>query len=178
MARATGRKRKPGKRTESGRISRAGAVPLFDHGSDRVRAMRDKFGTDYNTALGRAFAFGLLGQGNEAKDRYSLGKRLAKVRQRYYGHRRPTCALDNSPRGNVILIITEDELERALADKAWLKQAEAKIDQGCAPYLDQLLSDLYTDTGPYWLANLIEGPSDARDRMVLDAALKALDALA
>lgn len=176
-----GRKLKQGKRTASGRLARDNyPTPIYDRGSERVQAMREQFGTDYNTAIGRAYASGLLGQGDQAKDRYMVGKRLAKVRLRYYAHRRPTCALDNSPRGNVVLIITEDEYEQALLDKAWLKEAEAKIDRGCAPYLDQLLSDLYTDAGPYWLTSLIEakpGQHDKRDLMVLAAALRALDAL-
>ena len=177
MARA-GRKAKAGKRTKSGRLVRD---TTFDKGSDWVQAQRERFDAHYSTALGRAYASGLLGQGAEAKDRYDAGKRLARTRSRYYAHRRTRCALDTSPRGNVVVIVTEDELEQALADKQWLAEAERKIPPACAPYLDQLLSDIHTDAGPYWLTLLLEtkpAERDRRDLMVLDLALRALDAIA
>jgi len=173
-----GRPRKQGKRTESGRLKRNNyPVPVYDKGSDWVQSMRARFGEHYSTALGRAYATGLLGEGTEAKERYDIGKKLARVRKRYFGHRQVGSALDMSPRGNVVLIVTEEEAEQALADKEWLEWAARKMDKGCVPYLDQLLSDVHADSGPYWLANLIEGPCDRRDKMVLDAALKALDAI-
>ena len=106
---------------------------------------------------------------------------LVRVRTRLCGLPRARSALDTSPRGNVVLIIAEDELEQTLADKRWLRDAESKIPPACAPYLDQLLSDIYTDAGPYWLANLLDakpGRGDSRDMMVLNLALRALDAIA
>lgn len=176
-----GRPRKQGRRTESGRLKRNNyPAPVYDKGAERIQAMRAQFGDHYSSALGRAYVMGFLGEGSEAKERYDVGKKLARVRSRYFAHRQTRCALDTSPRGNVVIIITEDELEQAKADREWLREAERKIDPGCAPYLDQLLSDLYTDTGPYWLANLIEArpdQRDRRDRMVLDAAIRALDAI-
>lgn len=174
-----GRKASPGKRTKSGRLYRDNyPTPIYDRGSDWVQARKAKFGDHYSTAIGRAFVTGLLGDGDQAKDRYTMAKRLAATRKRYYAHRIPSCALDVSPRGgNVVMIVTEDQAEQALADKHWLAHAERAMDRGCVPYLDQLLSDAHTDEGPYWLTNLIEGPCDNRDKMVLDAALKALDAL-
>lgn len=62
MGRA-GRKRKDGKREPNGRLQR---VSGFDKGSDWVQAQRARYGEHYSTALGRAYAAGLLGEESEA----------------------------------------------------------------------------------------------------------------
>ena len=49
MAKA-GRKMKSGKRTKTGRLSRAGISPI-DRGTERTQAMRARFGDHYQTAL-------------------------------------------------------------------------------------------------------------------------------
>jgi hypothetical protein len=172
-----GRPRKPGRRLECGRLKKDNHAALFDKGSDWVQSRKALFGEHYGSAIGRAFAWGLLGEGQQAKDRYEAGKRLYAVRKRYYGHKGVRCPLDDTPRGGNVVLLNPELQERDEADKAYLADCERKIDPGCAPYLDQLLDDLFTDQGPYWIQNLIEGPTDNRDRMVLQAALRALDAI-
>lgn len=72
MAKRRGRSSKPGKRTKSGRLARDGyAQPLYDCGNERVQALSARYGTHYSTALGRAYAAGLLGEPQEALNRYN-----------------------------------------------------------------------------------------------------------
>lgn len=160
-------KRKTGvKRTASGRISRAGQKHdhSFDRGTPRIQELRARFDVHYSSALGRAYASGLLGEGQEANDRYDAGKQLARVRQRYFGHRSIRCPLDTSPRGLGPTILTDREVEQACKDKAWLEEIQSKMDRGCAPYLDQLLSDIHSDAGPSWLDDLLgQTPSAGAD---------------
>jgi hypothetical protein len=49
---------------------------------------------------------------------------------------------------------------------------------GTRPYFDQLISSLHVDSGPYWLENLLKGGKHPADRMVLAAAIRALDIIA
>lgn len=174
MARV-GRKRKQGARTKTGRLSRAGAE-RFDRGSDWVQSMRDKFGEYYNSALGRAFAVGLLGEGNEAKDRLDKARKFVALYGAVIGKDRYRCALDTSPRGGVLAHIAN---ERDVDDQEWLIVNAKRIDDsGCRPFFDQLTSSLFTDTGPPWLDRLIwEDRTEPRDNMLMDAALKGIDAI-
>ena len=180
MARA-GRKRKQGvARTKSGRISRAGQQPdhSFDRGSEWVQAQRAKYGEHYSTALGRAFVHGLLGEGQEANDRYAEAKRFLRLYARLIDQDRYRCALDRTPRGNLAVAVDLDQLEWEHQQQEWLFAAMAKLDQtGCRPYFDQLLSTMHTDKGPYWLDNLLAGGQHPADIAVLKAALVALDAI-
>lgn len=170
-----GRQRKPGKRTPSGQLSRAGQT--FDRGSERTQAMQARFGVHYCWAMGRAYASGLLGEGVEALNRYQAAKRFVKLHARFYGGSAYHCPLDRSPGGNghVSLSVGEDQ-ER---DRQWLRTATDAMDvAGARPYFDALVSVLNIDQGPFWLDSLIAGGRDHRDRMLLDAAIVALDIIA
>lgn len=171
---AKGRKRKAGLRTKSGRLSRS-AEATWDRGTERTQAMREKFGEYHNTALGRAYAMGLLGEGNEAKDRLDKARRFVALYGAVYDKRPYRCALDTSPRGGVMHWENENEADH----QEWLLVNSKRIDEsGCRPFFDQLTSDLFTDQGPPWLDRLIwDGNEDHRDRMILDAALKGIDAI-
>lgn len=174
---AKGRPRKSGKRTASGRLSRAGKGQTVPP-SDWVKAQHDRFGEHYNSALGRAFVAGLLGHGQEAKDRYQWAKKFARAYDKLINRDLYRCALDRSPRGGNVVSIDPDRLEWELQEQQWLFAAIDKIDAtGCRTFFDQLISTAHTDRGPYWLDNLIDGGSHKADTAVLDCALKGIDAI-
>src|SRR5690606_6642415 len=75
-----GRPRKAGKRTKAGALVRDSyAMPIYDHGTERAQARFKRFGTHGATALGRAYASGLLGDEQEASIRYDAGKRFSRL---------------------------------------------------------------------------------------------------
>lgn len=171
---ARGRKRKIGvARTESGRIKRNNyAEPVYDHGSDWVRERRARFSVHYNTALGRAYAGKLLG--DDADDRYQGGKKFARVYQRMFGGETYRSPLDQTPRGHDL--IDDRDYSR---DRDWMFAAMDALDvAGVRPFLDQLITRMHTDHGPPWLDRLLSGGKDPCDKMLLDAACKALDIVA
>jgi hypothetical protein len=175
-----GRKMKAGKRTKTGRLSRAGAGTPYDRGTERVQDAKARYGENYCTALGRAYATGLLGDGQDGKDRLEQGKRFARLVQRYFQAIPYRCALDTSPRGNPdIAIVDFDQIEREQAEFAWLCDKARELDrEGVRPYLDQLTADRYHDHGPPWLSRLLDGGRHFGDVAVLKAAIVALDVLA
>ena len=162
-----GRKRKAGERYPGGRLRQA-----HDYGSELVQAMRERFGVHYNTALGRAYSAGLLGE--NADDRYLGGKRFALVYQTVIGGQAYRCPLDDSPRG------ANDHIpEVSPYDHDWLLWVMDALDvRGLRPYLDQLITRNHTDSGPYWLDALLEGGKHPADKAVLDIACRALDIVA
>lgn len=170
-----GRKRKDGKRTESGQLSRAGRNV---QPSEWVAKRRARFGEYYNSALGRVYASGLLGDGNEAKERYDTSRKFAALYRRLIGRDRYRCALDTSPRGSTGDDLSDARAEKEAHDTEWLLEAMRKMDAtGCRPFFDQLICHTFTDYGPPWADRLLDGPKDRRDTMVLDAAIMAIDAM-
>lgn len=172
---AKGRMAKSGKRTKSGRLKRDSyAPPLFIKGSEWVQSMVDRYGQDYNTALGRAYAAGLLGDGDKAKMRYDIGKKLARLYKRTIGGDSYTCPLDDSPRGGLVDIWEDDG-----SQQRWLFQALDTIDDmGFRPFVDQLITSIHTDSGPHWLDRLLSGNKHPVNLARLQAAIQALDAIA
>lgn len=170
---ARGRPRKSGARYKSGKLR-----PVFDKGTERVQALRDRFGANYTTALGRAFEAGLLGEGNEAKTRLDVGNRFSRLYSALIQRGRYTCPLGKETRstgsgGENTGTAHEQENEN------WLKDAMSTLDrEGLRPWLDQLILDAYHDKDPPWLARLLSGGDHPADVMILDAAVKALDAIA
>lgn len=169
-----GRPSKPGKRYPNGRRVHE---PSYDKGSDWVQAMKAKYQTHYNTALGRAYAAGLLADDQAtADDRYTGGKRFARIYNRIIGGETYRCPLDRSPRGSLTELETT---EQDIRDKDWLFAAMDALDaSGVRPYLDQFLARSHTDTGPLWLDRLLAGHKDPADLMLLKAAIGALDIVA
>ena len=175
MGKSAGRKRKPGKRTQSDRPSRAGVLQLFDRGSDWVQKMRDRFGQDYTTPLGRAYAAGLLGDDDQAKLRYDAGKKFIRIRRRVFAHREITCPLDQTPRGGHSFVHDD---ERDADDQQWLYTAMDSIGRsGCGPWFEHLLSSDYVDAGPHWLDRLLASKPQPLDKVKLHLALLALDVI-
>lgn len=155
----------------------------FDRGSDWVQSQRARFGTYYSSALGRAYAAGLLGEvhSEEAKRLLDAGSAFARTYSRVIG---PVgiyrCPLDRTPRGGLTLVDSSPEQqERDLDQQRWLYAAmEALRLDGSRPWLDQLLHANYTDSGPHWLDAHLAGNPQASDHMLLKAALRALDVIA
>lgn len=178
MAKA-GRKRKQGRREPNGRLKRDSyPAPSYDRGSDWVQAQRARFGEHYSTALGRAYSARLLGDGAEAKPRYDAGNRFQRLYSAIIGGNGYRCALDTSPRSTVRSTAFHGQ-DKEAEDQDWLFAAmQALDDAGLRPWLDQLVSPLYTDTGPYWLDNILAGGEHPADRAVLKLAIDALDVIA
>lgn len=173
-----GRPAKSGRRTKSGALARNNyPQPAYDRGTERVQAMKARYGEHYSTALGRAYAAGLLGDEQQAMDRYQAGKKFARLYSRLIDVHPYTCPLDNSPRGGNVVDLEYDE--RGMAEQQWLFEAMDKLDRiGARPWLDQLISIMHIDHGPAFLDRLLSGGRDPCDRTLLKAALDALDALA
>lgn len=169
-----GRPSKSGKRHPGGQLVRQ---PKYDHGSEWVQAMRARYQTHYNTALGRAYSAGLLNTNADiALDLYQGGKRFARIYNRIIGGETYRCPLDRTPRGS----LTETEItEQDMRDKEWLFAAMASLDNtGLRPWLDQLITRAHTDHGPPWMDRLLNGGKDPADLMLLKAATKALEIVA
>lgn len=174
---ARGRPRKTGKRERNGRLQRE--ANQYDRGSEWVQKMRDRYGEHYSSPIGRLYASGLLGEEEIARVRYDVGKKFARLYARMI-ERPYRCALDTTPRLRVVNSTDTwedlDMLEREHAEQGWLFEAMDKLDRaGLRPFLDQIVGKQYTDAGPYWSDALLKGGKHPADRMVLDAALKALD---
>jgi hypothetical protein len=140
-----------------------------------VSGQRARFGNYYTTALGRAFVTGLLGEGNEGKDRYDNACKFVRLYVRFIGGSGYRCPLDDTPRGgNVVELVTDHQAD----DHDWLFKNMDRMDRsGGRSFFDQLISSLHADHGPYWLDALIDGGKHPADKAVLAAALKALDAI-
>jgi hypothetical protein len=174
MAKRKGRPSKPGKRHPGGQLVHE---PQIVKGSDWVQAQQAKYQTHYNTALGRAYAAGLLADNQDiALDRYQGGKRFARVHNRVCGGETYRCPLDRTPRGSESPVETFEHDKR---DRDWLFAAMDSMDVlGVRPYLDQLITRAHTDRGPAWLDRLLAGGKDPADRMLLKAAIQALEVVA
>lgn len=170
---AKGRPRHANKRrTQSGRIKRDNyPEPKLVQPSDWVAKQRARFGEYYSSALGRAYAAGLLGDGNDAKGRIDGAKKFVRLYRVIVGSDIYRCPLNDTPRGGGGPDVDVDEREHR-----WLFKAMDAMDvAGVRMFLDQLITTLHTDRGPDWLDRLLSGGTDPRDRMVLDAAMRALD---
>ncbi|RDC59771.1 hypothetical protein HME9302_00966 [Alteripontixanthobacter maritimus] len=163
-----GRKRKAGKRTASGQLSRAGERVKP---SDWVAARQERFGNHYSSALGRAYISGLFGKGPEAKERYDAGNKFALRYSKLIGGDSYSCPLGDGSGGTGVT-----DHERDLHQQEWLDAARKRLDDtGGRPYLDQLILKTYTDTGPYWLDAILDGEGTAAHKLLLKAAIKSLD---
>jgi hypothetical protein len=168
MAKA-GRKARAGKRTASGRLSRAGAMPAFDKGTEHAQAMTALYGQDGSDAIGRAFRSGLLGEGSEAKALLDLARTVAKAYWTAYETGRYTCA--------------DIDHERIKRREVWLTGAmDAVTRLGVRRAFNQLVIDPNPDSGPSWLDALCYAkrqgkPADPGDATSLRKALEGLDAI-
>lgn len=178
MAKA-GRKRKNGQRTASGALKRNNyPQPVYDRGSDRIKAQREKYGEHYNSPIGRAYASGLLGDEATAMNRLQAGKRFSRVYGSLIEQGRYGCPLGRELR-SVGTSGSVTGMEACMKTQEWLFDAMRDLDRDqLRPWLDQVLASEYHDHGPVWLDRLLMGGRDPYDRAMLNNAIKALDAIA
>lgn len=179
---AKGRKRKAGKRTKSGQLSRAGQV-RFDHGTERAQAMQALYGNDGCDAIGRAYQAGLLGQGSDAKAMLDTARRLSNAYWAAYGTGRIRCTLADRTDGGSGL----DCPEKAQRREEWLSgclDALNRLGVLHRRFFDNLVIDINPDQGPGWLDRLCYAhrtrsmmiePADAQ---ALSLAIEGLSELA
>ena len=149
----------------------------FDKGSERVQAMRDRFGEHYGSAIGRAYASGLLGEETIARVRYDAGKRFQRAVERFFTVGAIRSAIGSELRSGAVRIqISGNPHEEEEEEWEWVCTKSRDLDRnGMRPWLDQLLLPMYHDGGPYWLDALPNGGKHPADRAVMDEAIKALD---
>lgn len=165
MARRSGRKRSPGKRTASGALARA---PKWDYGCEGVQRRRALYGRPTATtsskgkrkpdegqtfdALGRAWSAGLLGE--RADELRDGGRIIAAQYWRAYGFRTPDSLARFQPSDGVGLLDSDREkiIEAALNDAL---DTVKRHGRDVRRAFDQLVIDLSPDCGPAWLDRII-----------------------
>lgn len=182
MARA-GRKRKQGKRTASGRLSRAGIPPVtFDKGTERAQAMQALYGQDGCDAIGRAYRAGLLGEGAEAKAMLDTARKVANAYWQAYETGRYQCTLGDKTGGAVASL----DHERIKRREEWLESVLRFVNgmgRDVRRAFDALVIDVNPDHGPGWLDQLVwakqhRKPADEAHEVILHRALDPLNLLA
>lgn len=176
-----GRKRKAGRRTPSGRLSRA-APPLFDRGTERAQAMQALYGPDGADAIGRAYRAGLLGEGAEAKAMLDTARKIAGAYWQAYETGRYQCTLGDKTGGSVV----ELDHQRIKRREEWLEEVLAFVNgmgRGVRRAFDQLVIDVHPDSGPSWLDSAVwakkhHKPIPPECASVLQRALDPLNILA
>ena len=166
-------KRRSGKRTKSGRLSRAGATPRIVRGNDRAMERKDRFGSYATEAIGRAYYAGLLGHRDDpaALERFRKGCEVAAIWRRHYApHYR--CALNDNPRGGS----ERTESHRARNDYHWMRAQLDEIDrQSYGSWFHQFVLAEHPDHGPSWLDRLLDRRGSDADRQILALCIEALD---
>ena len=169
---ARGRKRKNGKRTKSGRLSRAGQTRLVK-GSERAQAMQALYGQDGCDAIGRAYRTGLLGQGSDAKAMMDTARKIAKAYWAAYevgGYFNPLADRESGstcPVEPEIARRREEWLSACLATVNRLGRTERR-------FFDALVIDVHPDSGPAWLDRYCYAVR-TRAVMIKDTDASALD---
>ena len=161
-----GRKRKNGKRTKSGQLSRAGC---YDKGTERAQLMQAIYGTNGSDAIGRAYEAGLLGRGQDAKAMLDMGRRIFNAYWAAYATGRYQCPLGERMGGSVVSI----DHERARRREEWLNAVLAFVkgegDQERRAFY-QLVIDVNPDSGPDWLERLLESHRQGTLADIADSA--------
>lgn len=196
-----GRPSRSGKRHPGGKRVQP-KQPSVIQPSAWVAAQVKRYGQHYCWALGRAYASGLLGHGEEAKDRLQGAIKFVRLSNLFFGGEFYTCPLDDSPRGGNVVDLTIPEHQEHNRD--WLRKASTSMENaGVRPYMEQLVTRAHTDSGPVWLDRMLdvilwneELPKlnaqlreigkeplgrkqyDPRDQSLLKAAIKGLDIVA
>jgi hypothetical protein len=171
---------KPGKRTRSGRPSRAGEI-RYDRGTERVQAIQALYGTDGCDAIGRAYRSGLLGEGQDAKAMLDTARRISNAYWRAYATGAYVCPLADRTHGSVVDL----DHERIRRTEEWLRDSLNFV-RRMGPSVDrafrQLVIDVNPDCGPHWLDALVYaertgGRADPMHQTAMRAALDALEQL-
>lgn len=179
---AKGRKRKAGKRTKSGQLSRAGQ-PSIIKGNERAQAMQALYGQDGADAIGRAYRAGLLGEGSDAKAMLDTARRMSNAYWAAYGTGRITCTLADKTGGDSSPLSPEIARRR----EEWLSGCMDTIKRlgwTHKRFFDALVIDVNPDHGPLWLDRLLFAHRCKRvmiepaDAQALELALEGLAEIA
>ena len=195
-----GRPKKSGKRTKSGRLSRAKPVEvIFDKGSQRTQDKFSVYGADGSDAIGRAYVMGLLGvdsSGQPTSEALELRNLARKIHRAYWpmlavGREKSCLGLDINGQAVNDNLLDPEERERKIAREKRLTEtlrAIAKLGAGHRRAFDELCIDINPDQGPHWLEGLIwdrrrvnrGAPSvaDPAHRQALHRAVEALESVA
>jgi len=163
-----GRKRKAGKRTATGQLSRAGRQ--YDKGSERAEWKQSVYGADGSDALGRAYVMGLLGEHGQTL--LATGRAIARAYWPIFGHHAARCTLGGISGGGG---------EGSKEQEAWLTSQLDIVDALGRDYrraFDSLVIDINADEGPVWLDRLINQTPQTADQCTLYRAIYALNKLA
>lgn len=156
MSRA-GRKRKAGKRTASGQLSRAKGSIVFDQGSPRTRDKFSVYGQDGSDAIGRAYHHGLLG--DDGLNLRNAGRRVFRAYWPMFAVGRVQTAIgDKSGHANDDELLDRDQRERRIAAERWLADTLRMVDRmgrETRRAFDQLVININPDEGPAWLDSII-----------------------
>lgn len=184
-----GRPKTQGKRRRDGRL----LEPLFVKGSERAEERKASFHGNGYDPCGRAYASGLLGEGQEAKDRLDAARGYVGLHRAVWGHRGYRSALNDGPRGCSDVPEPAEALER----RKRLYERETFIEKrepASISFFRQLVdtAGAFADAGPSWLDRLVVVALENRTRQmtgrpqklfhhadlaVLKLALQGLDAL-
>ena len=166
------RKRKTGKRTDSGRLSRA-ITATHDKGTDRTAAKFNKYGTDGADPIGRAYVTGLLGTGQDAKALLDTARSIFRAYWAWYEVGPINCTLADRKSGAWI----DNDSDREARQEEWLdRMLKMAGKQGFnrRTWFDELVIDIQPDVGPVWLDRIIARTSTAMDELKLQTVLGVL----
>lgn len=171
-----GRKRKAGRRTPSGRLSRAGQVKRIA-GNDRAEAVKLLYGTNGTDPIGRAYERGLLGSGQDAKAMLDTARAIFRAYWAAYANGPIRCTLADRNSGASI----DEDGEREARVEQWLHEMLATANAGGPPsrkLFDELVIDINPDEGPPWMDRLLASnrryPATMQDWGRLSCALDVL----
>lgn len=160
---ARGRKRKQGKRTPSGQLSRKGAV-RYDHGTERAQAIRAIYGGNASDAIGRAYEMNMLGpkDSQDAKDMLAAARKLAATYWQWYEVGGVESTLGKQVKPERVANDTEaapvlTDQEKQERDEARERRMTEQLKEVAEyrPAFDELAIDIHPDSGPAWLDRLI-----------------------
>lgn len=141
--------------------------------------MQSLYGTDGADQIGRAYRWGLLGEGNEAKALLDLSRKLANAYWRAFTTGPIVSAIADKTGGSIVDL----DHEKIKRQEQWLTECLRFVDRmGVRRSFDQLVIDVNPDHGPPWLDNLIfarrtHKHADPMDERRLREALDGLCAL-
>ena len=168
MSRA-GRKRKPGRRTKSGQLSRAGRQK-YDYGCEGVQRRAAAFGSlshEAFDAIGRAYATRLLGDEEIARTRLTTARGAFKDYWAVYGSQMPKegpLARFFASNGGYE---NDDNDERREGRVNRMRDVTDAAGMGKRIPFDELVLDWNIDTGPAWLDRLIVSDKDDGSDLVV-----------
>lgn len=167
------RKRNPGQRTKSGRLSRAVSAIPHDKGCDRIAQKFSRFGTDGADAIGRAYATGLLGEGQAAKAILDTARAIFRAYWSWYQIGPINCTLADRKSGAWI----DNDADREARQEEWLNRMLRNAGpQGRDKrrWFEQVVVDFNPDFGPDWLDRLINNQGTAQDRQRMAVVIDVL----